>query len=297
MPASSAVQTQLKPGGVVVPEPRVHLGRRQQQATLQGAGGGSCTARRRRSPTRSCATTKSSMATTSEGLVQGVNGSQEGRISIPWRRSRLTAAARVGGGVPLVQDAQRRGVDRLEGRHDEQAAGLGQVGPQIRVREDVLDLGGAVEAQIREGASGRPGRPAWRAGARSRSPGRRMSRAWHPWRRAGPRRHDDVLGHDTKPPVVDDRQRAVPATVRAAVAGLHGARQSLVRRRGRGGRSSRAGAAGLAPASRSCCARGGRRTLPDASAEPARPVRGGRPSAPSGSRQPTRAGPARTRRR
>ena len=32
---------------------------------------------------------------------------------------------------------------------------------------------------------------------------------------------DDVLGHRTDPPVVDDRHRAVPAAVRAASAGGH----------------------------------------------------------------------------
>ena len=64
--------------------------------------------------------------------------------------------ALVGGGVAFVQDAKSPVLDRLERRHDEQAAGFRQARPQVLVGEDVLDLGRAVEAQIREARNGPP---------------------------------------------------------------------------------------------------------------------------------------------
>ena len=99
--------------------------------------------------TRSWSTTKSTRSTKSSIVVQGVNGSHDGRTSMPWRR-RSTIAADASATVwPLSRVAERGVVDRLEGGHHERAAGIGQVGEGFAVPEDVFHLGGAIEGQVR----------------------------------------------------------------------------------------------------------------------------------------------------
>ena len=51
--------------------------------------------------------------------------------------------------MALVEDPEHLVVDGLEGRDDEQATGLGELGPQIPVTQDQLHLGRAVEGQLR----------------------------------------------------------------------------------------------------------------------------------------------------
>src|SRR6478609_1337593 len=71
-------------------------------------------------PTRSCSATKSSISTTSPGVVQGVNGFL--------------------GRVALVEPLEDLVVDRLERGDHEQAARPGERRPQLGVAQDVLDL-------------------------------------------------------------------------------------------------------------------------------------------------------------
>ena len=188
--------------------------------------------------TRSWATTKSSIARTSAAVVQGVKGNHDGRISIPWRRSNLDRRAGVRSSVTLVQDAQRRVVDRLECRHHEQAAGLRQVRPQLLVGEDVLDLDRAVERQVGKGGvhgtdhSHRVPRAVQEIRIRERH----MPR---PHRlQLGDVGHDDVLGHDPKATVVHDGERTVPAAVRAPWLASTAPRAALHHRGPGAGRSS-----------------------------------------------------------
>ena len=126
----------------------------------------------------------------------------------------------VGGGVALVEPVQRLFVDGLEGADDEQAPGGGELRPEIPVAEDVLDLDGAIERQLRpafvHGGDDAPGvlRPVEEVGIPEGDvPGTAGDEALD----VG---EDDVLRHDPDPPVVDDRYRAVPATMQAPVAGL-----------------------------------------------------------------------------
>ena len=82
---------------------------------------------------RSWATTKSTRATRSSTVVHGVNGSHDGRISIPCERRAITALGHVGGGVALVQNGEDAVIDRLEGADHERTAGLGQLGEHVGV--------------------------------------------------------------------------------------------------------------------------------------------------------------------
>ena len=99
-------------------------------------------------PTRSCSCTNSRSAITSSSVVHGVNGSHDGRTSMPVRAQELDRARRVGGGVALVEQLERRVVHRLERGHDEEAPGGGELRPHVGVAEHVLDLDGAVERDV-----------------------------------------------------------------------------------------------------------------------------------------------------
>ena len=69
--------------------------------------------------------------------------------------------ARVAGGVALGEDVENRGAQRLDRRDHEEQAERRELRPDSRVLEDVLDLGGDVEGEVREagvdGAGGRQG--------------------------------------------------------------------------------------------------------------------------------------------
>ena len=58
--------------------------------------------------------------------------------------------------MPLVEDRQHAVVDRLDGRHDEQAAESREVGEQLASLQDVLDLRREIERQRRELGVHRP---------------------------------------------------------------------------------------------------------------------------------------------
>ena len=135
--------------------------------------------------------------------------------------------ALVGGDVTLVEAGQGRVVEALEGRHHEQAPGLREVGPQVGMGQDVLDLDRAVERHVGEllvdGAHDPPGvlGPVEEVGV---GEGQVL----------GPRRdllldvgEDRVERDHPDPAVVDDWHRAVPAPVDAAPAGLHDADEVL----------------------------------------------------------------------
>ena len=130
--------------------------------------------------------------------------------------------------MAFVEDAESLVVDRFERRNYEQTADLREAGPQVLVVEDVFDLGRAVETQIREARVDRLGdsdcvpRPVQEV---------RITEGDVP----GAHGHElghvaqyDLFGYDTKTTVVHDRQRAVTTAVRAAVARLDCAGESLL---------------------------------------------------------------------
>ena len=84
-------------------------------------------------------------------VVQGVNGRSEGRSAIPADRVISSAASHVGARVPLVEVAQHEIAQRLDRRDDEGAPGRGESrATDRRCVEQVLDLRGEVEAEVRE---------------------------------------------------------------------------------------------------------------------------------------------------
>ena len=171
--------------------------------------------------TRSWATTKSTRATRSSTVVHGVNGNHDGRISMPCERRAITASDMSATVWPLSRTAEDAVTDRLEGADHERTAGLGQLGEHLGVAQEVLDLDGGVEGQVRMAVM-QPGHDP--AGMVRCVEEVGVGEA----DMAGPGGHqlvdvgqDGVLGHRTDPPVVDDRDRAVPTAVRAASAGGH----------------------------------------------------------------------------
>ena len=167
-------------------------------------------------------------------VVHGVNGSHDGRISIRCQRRAITASDMSAAGGP-VQNRQDAVIDRLEGADHERTAGLGQLGQQVEVTQEVLDLDGGIEGQVRVAAMHRGDDPAGMMGCVEEVGVGEADMA-------GPGGHqlvdvgqDRVLGYGTDPPVVDDRDRAVPTAVRAASAGGHRTDRSLVAGDGQAG--------------------------------------------------------------
>ncbi len=94
--------------------------------------------------------------------------------------------------------------------------------------KDVLDLGRAVETQIGEAGVDCLGDPHGVPGpVEEVRVGKGHVSCAHR-HELGHVAHHDLFWHDTKAPVVHDRQRAVPTTVRAAVARLYGTREPLL---------------------------------------------------------------------
>ena len=202
-------------------------------------------------PTSPCTATNSRIARTSSSVAHGVNGSHDGRISMPCVRSSSTASAGLGRGVALVEQLERRVVDRLERGDDEDAAGRGELCPDVGVREDVLDLDRAVEGQVREPLVHRAHDPERVVDAVEEvrvAVGHVAGAQRDLLRDVGDDRVDVV---DPDATVVDDRDRAVPAPVRAARVTPRPTRRGAPHRactrcayRSSGGSRSRAGSAG-----------------------------------------------------
>ena len=123
--------------------------------------------------------------------------------------------------MAFVQEAEGAVIDRFEGADNERTAGVGQLGEHLGVAQEVLDLDSGIEAETGV-ALVHPGHdPAGMArGVEEVGVGETDV--------TGPGRHqlvdvgqDDLLRHGTDAPGVDDRDRAVPTTVRAAPAGGH----------------------------------------------------------------------------
>ena len=100
-------------------------------------------------PTRSCSCDEVEESTRSSRVVHGVNGSHDGRTSMPASRSRSHRARGIGRGVSLVEDLQDVVVDRLERGHHEHAAGGGQLGPESAWRSTCSTL--TVQSKVRSG--------------------------------------------------------------------------------------------------------------------------------------------------
>jgi hypothetical protein len=130
--------------------------------------------------------------------------------------------------VALVQPGQGGVVDRFQRRGHEQAPEGGQLRPEGVVAQHVLHLDGQIEGQVGEGVVEGPHDPAGVLG-----PVEEVGVTEGDV--AGARRHqlvhvgqDHLLVDRPGPALVDDRHRAVPAPVRAAVGGLDVAHQAVV---------------------------------------------------------------------
>ena len=158
----------------------------------------------------------------SSRVVHGVNGRNDGRMSIPWSREDVDCERRVGSGVTLVETLEGAVVDRLERRHHEDASRRRELAPHTAMAQDVLDLHGAVEREMRElVVHGRD--------HSARVPGdvQEVGVTEGDVRRARLHELCDVVEHcafvrDPHPAVVDDRDRAVTAAVRAPAGRLDG---------------------------------------------------------------------------
>ena len=143
--------------------------------------------------------------------------------------------------MALVQNGEDAVIDRLEGADHERTAGLGQLGEHVGVSEEVLDLDGGIEGQVRMAVMHRGHDPAGMMGCVEEVGVGEADMA-------GPGGHqlvdvgqDGILGHRTDPPVVDDRDRAVPTAVRAASAGGHRTDGSLLAGDGQAGVAAQVG--------------------------------------------------------
>src|ERR687885_687824 len=140
-------------------------------------------------PTRSCSATKSSISTTLSGVVQGVNGIHDGRISIPCSRSSAIARAASSVVWPLSSRS------RISSLTDSNAETTNRQPAPAAVEEVGIAEGDVAGAQLDEA-------------------------------RDVP--HHGVCADDPDAPVVDGGHRAVAAPVHAAVARLDVAHEPLV---------------------------------------------------------------------
>ena len=123
-------------------------------------------------PTRSCSCTKSSSATRSSRVVHGVNGSHDGRTSMPAARSSATARAGVGGRCGPCRGASSTAssTDSNADTTNRQPAAANS-GHRSVVAQHVLDLHRAVERERRGSARASPARRARECGGALRKSG------------------------------------------------------------------------------------------------------------------------------
>jgi len=134
----------------------------------------------------------------------------------------------LGDGMALVEVLEDRVIGRLERRNDECAAGVCQLRENVRVAQDVLHLGCAVEAQVWMTPVHRSQDPACverdveevRVGE-----GHMAGTCFHQLVDIG---HDDSHVHRAHAAVIHDRNRTVSAPVRATSTGLDRADQALL---------------------------------------------------------------------
>ncbi len=156
--------------------------------------------------TRSCATTKSSIAPSSAALVQGVKGSHEGRTSIPWRRSKATAALSSAAVCPLSK--MRRVVSSTDSKADTTNRQPAFAKPAQRSSWARMCSTLVVQSKLRSGKRGmdRLGDPHGVPGPVEEvrvGKGHMLCAHRH---ELGHVAHDDLFGHDAKAAVVHDRR-------------------------------------------------------------------------------------------
>ena len=161
--------------------------------------------------TRSWASTKSTRSTKSSVVVQGVNGSHDGRTSMPWSRNTHDGPGRVANGMAFVEVFENRFAHRLERRNDEGTAGFRQLRPGLRTAQNVLHLGRAVEGQVRVAlVDGRDDPAGVERGVEKVGVGEAhvAGTGGHQLVDIG---YDCSFVHGAHPAVVHDRHRTVPA--------------------------------------------------------------------------------------